>query len=147
MVMALFNSPPLVRVGPGYLAEVAGLAGPTALDDLLFVNVLDPATSAVISSGSAVCAGFTSVAVVLGVFATDTHGPLAHQSQVQSGDTVSVELRHYTAALSLVESVTVTGLVWDPVNGVGSLLSNLHAGASSGGALGSILAAVRRVYP
>jgi hypothetical protein len=146
MAMFVFMSPTLVRVGPGYLVQISGLAGPTALDDVLEVYVQEPTTGAAICIGQAFCGGFTTVQVILGVVVNDVHGPFAHWSQVDVGDSVELVANHSDSSMSLIETVTFTGLVWDPVNGVGSLVSNLHTSTGPGGSLGSILAAVRRSF-
>lgn len=149
MSVTLVTSPTVVRVGPGYLLQCVTTSGPTALDDLLIVDLVDSASGLEVCFGSVFWGGFTNQPVLLGRVVNSVHGLPGHQGQLQAGGSVDLQMRHTNVSGALVTSGTITGLQWDPVNGIGALMTALTAGGSGGhdAMLDDILAAVRRTYP
>ena len=150
MVIGLPNSAD-PRLGPGCEVTVAGMTGAAAGHKLAII-VTGPSHVPIYSQGGAVIPGSSGQGTAMLSFLSPgytTYTGIYHASTagLADGAAIFVDLVHYDAAFSLLETVTITGRVWDPVSFVPRLLQALQASQTAISAdLAAILAAVRHTY-
>lgn len=144
-------------VGPGFVVESTGWTGPTALDDIVVVRLVTDSGGAAPAGSDVVQAitlmrGFTTISSIVGVYEIRTFIAPAFEAStlLVQGQPIVAQASRYNAAHSFIESSSsVSGLLWDAINGMWSLVANSGSGGGGGidAELAAILAAVQRTYP
>jgi hypothetical protein len=125
---------------------IAGIpSGPVPNDDFLLVQIIDPASGAILCYGSEYCFGSLFAQVVLGFdrryfFDQQLFTGLADAATV----TLAYQWNHHSG--STVDTATVTGCRWDASSGLFNLIGRMQTHPMDGSALAQILAAVRPTY-
>lgn len=115
--------------------------GPTLSDDFVTIQSVDNSIS-----GSIITHGASSGSVMLGYDETSTAFPFYTNSGflVAPGSTTDFNLYLYHHGGTLVDTGSVTGVVWQPNWGTDIGLLNKIV---TGGSMAEILASVKRTYP
>lgn len=144
--MAIVINTPVAagQVGWGYSVDASGFTGPTALDDK-FIATVELPSGLVVAWGSTLFQGNTAVGVQIGAIGVAFPISQRFLAQLVTGAAVTIRCARYTHANTFIEQVVSGGFVWDPLQGLGSLVSIVLSSSSTAG-LASILAAVSRTY-
>ncbi len=141
-------------IGPGTAFTINNDAGSFAplAGDWARVTLSDPGGSHFVEAqGSAYCVTPPNVQGWVSVSFEPVHPAAGNHAQLVAGAAVAVTIEWWRADLSLHHFDTVAGAwTYDPVGGLGELLSVQFRTASSGGGgatLDDILAAVRKTFP
>jgi hypothetical protein len=133
------------HLGPGYIFQAVGLTGPVPNDDIFQVGVRVSGATNFLVGGIQVLNGHTFAIVMLG--ASDLSNlACALDVYVAPGATVQAEWKQMHSNLTVVDSGTVTGLLWDPTGGVGNLVTYFNQ-LGGGSLLGEIRDAVIHTFP
>lgn len=130
------------RIGPGYVCYVSGISGPVPDDDRFTLCVKQTGATNCLAGAVQILHGNTFATMTIG---TNDTGPLPSGIDVYVAPGASVDLiwtqSHHSG--TVVDTGTVSSLIWDPTGGLGGLIAQLASGAP--GDLAAVLAAVRKV--
>lgn len=132
--------------GPGYLVGLSGMTGPTPLDDTVLIGLRAPTSGNFVTAGLVQTLGATFVQVVLGVLFS---GVLSDglDEWIPPGTALDLYWNQSHSDLSVVDSGTVSGILWDPTGGAYQLMQIMLMRSGGGSELAEVLAAVRRTFP
>lgn len=135
------------RVGPGLQMTINGMTSAAAGHKLLVI-VSDPSGAPTVTLGAAVIPGSSGQAdVTLGILGpgyTSEEG-FVHTNNVgrADGDSLQVQLYHFSSTMSLLESNNVSGRVWDATSWLTTLLWHMAKRFDTNDL---ILASVRKTF-